>query len=80
MIVAVRELVELFSEKDAVKVPLPLPLVGLTLSQLTLSDALQLTLEVISKVVEPELLLTLRLLGLTVSSVIIVYVSPLPYG
>ena len=44
-----------------------LPLVGLTLSQLALSEADQLTLELILKVVDPASLPTERLDGLTVS-------------
>ena len=45
-----------------------LPLVGLTLSQLALSEAVQLIfVDLTVKVVVPELLLTERLDGLTVS-------------
>ena len=47
-------------------VPLLLPLVGLKESQLALSEAVQLTFEVTSKVVDPEPLPSLRVDGLTV--------------
>ncbi len=63
VMVAVLEELDVFAVKLAVRVALPEPEVGLSVSQEALSVALQDTLELIEKVVEPEVLATLRLLG-----------------
>ena len=78
VIVPTRWLGEVFVVKFAVMVPLPLPLV-VVVSQVALSETVQLTFEVTEKLVVPEALATLRLDGVTVRvGTIVVNVSPLP--